>query len=56
VAEASDFSRSEKALGWFGSTGVQAPGLPPRSYQAVLFQVRHLVPALPAITIRVTRR
>jgi len=36
--------------------GGHPPALPAGVYRAALFQLRHLVPAPPAITIRVTRR
>ncbi len=36
--------------------GGQMPSLPPGIYRAVLFQVRHLVPAPPPVTVRVTPR
>jgi len=34
--------------------GGHPPPLPPGVYHAVLFQARHLVPAPPAVTVRVT--
>ena len=36
--------------------GGQMPSLPPGTYRAVLFQVRHLVPVPPPVTVRVTLR